>query len=789
MKMRKLRSGLWRREYIALAASVGFSMLALTLVPSMTVVAQTAGREGIASKPKSARKKATAAGAGSAAAAAIEKRVNALLARMTLEEKVGQLNQMLPDNTTAEMVRKGEVGSILDLTDPDRIHAMQQVAVEQSRLHIPILFGFDVIHGYRTIFPIPLAMAGSFDPSVVETADRIAAAEATACGERWTFAPMLDIARDSRWGRITEGNGEDPVLGAAMAGAAVRGFQGGDLADPHHLLACAKHYAAYGAAEGGRDYNTADMSEATLRNIYLPPFQAAVQAGAQSFMTAFNDLNGTPGVENRFLLQTVLRGEWKYTGLVVSDWDAVNELIHHGVAADDAQATLKALTAGTDMDMHDGAYRRTLAQLVRSGRVPMAAVNDAVRNVLRVKFELGLFEHPYNGSAAEARATWLTPQNRAAARQAAEKSAILLRNEGGTLPLASDVKRVAVIGPLADDGSEPLSHWYGIGRAEDTVTLLQALKEKLPQAEIRYEKGVELHNYNLAAVDSGAPADAGGGAGSDEAGIQRAVAAAKGADVAILALGETAEMSGEGGSRSSLDLPGAQEQLLEAVAATGTPVVLVLMNGHPLSIRWAAAHVPAILEMWEAGTEAGHAAVDLLFGDANPGAKLPVSVPRSADQIPIYYDHLNTGRPPGATRFTSRYQDLPPTPLFPFGFGLSYTTFRISDLHLASGQIPRSGTLQATVMVTNTGSRAGDEVAQLYIHQRVATLSQPVRELKAFQRVTLRPGESRELHFSVPARNLGYWDNQGRYRLEPGEFDVYVGDSSVGGLQTGFELE
>ncbi|HUZ45172.1 MAG TPA: beta-glucosidase BglX [Terriglobia bacterium] len=709
----------------------------------------------------------------SPAEAQLDRQVNELLARMTTEEKIGQLTVLRVDPATSEMIRKGEVGSIFGVTNPAEIARLQHIAVTESRLHIPILFGFDVIHGYRTIFPIPLAMAGSFDPKLEEGEAAIAAAEASAAGQRWTFAPMIDIARDPRWGRITEGAGEDPVLAAAMAAAQVRGFQGDNLADPRHLLACAKHFAAYGAAEGGRDYNTADMSMQRLRNVYLPPFHAAVTAGAQSVMTAFNALNGVPGVENSFLLQQVLRKEWGFRGLVASDYDAVNELITHGVATDSRQAVREALSAGTDMDMHDGLYLKELPALLAEGHIPPALLNKAVRRVLRVKIELGLFDHPYTAAdASSAKTHWLTPAARAAAKAAEERSAVLLHNSGNLLPLDESLKTVAVIGPLADSHKEPLSSWHGDGDPKDTVTILDGLKQQLPNARFLVEKGVAVR---------------GDSEQESEAGIARAVAAARQAQVAILTLGETADMSGEAASRSCLNLPGHQEQLLEAVVNTGTPVVLLLMNGHPLTISWAANRVPAILELWEGGTEVGNAAADLLFGKANPGGKLAVSIPRTVGQIPVYYDHLNTGRPGTLkTHNNSRYLDLPLGPLYRFGYGLSYTTFRFSQLTLSSPEIKRKGRMEVSVTISNTGHRVGDEVAQLYIRQRVASLSQPVRELKGFERITLPPGRSRPVRFTLSARQLGFWDNEGRFRIEPGTFDLWVGDSSAGGLHTSF---
>jgi beta-glucosidase len=706
---------------------------------------------------------------------AVDARVNALLAQMTTQEKIGQLTQLVATDVTPEMIRNGEVGSILSDTDSAEIARLQHIGMTQSRLHIPILFGFDVIHGYRTIFPMPLAMAGSFDPKLEENASAIAAAEATAGGQKWTFAPMVDIARDPRWGRITEGAGEDPVLGAAMAAAQVRGFQGHNLADPKHLLACAKHFAAYGAAEGGRDYNTADMSLERLRNIYLPPFHAAVAAGVGSIMTAFNDLNGVPGVRDQFLLEHVLRGEWNFNGFVVSDYDAVSELMIHGVADSPDEAVQEAFTAGTDMDMHDGLYLKALPTLLTAKRIPMARLDEAVRRVLRTKIELGLFDHPYTAAdASEAATHWLMPAYRAATQVAEERSAVLLRNSNGLLPLRETLSTIAVIGPLADSHTEPLGHWHGDGNPQDTVTILDGLRRHLPNARILAVKGVAVEG------DSEAVA---------QAGIARAVAAARQAQVVILALGEGAEMAGEGGSRSSLNLPGHQEQLLEAVVNVGTPVVVLLMNGHPLTVSWAAHHVQAILELWEGGTEVGNAAAELLFGGANPGAKLPITVPRTVGQIPIYYDHLNTGRPGRmTTRYSARYLDLPLGPLYRFGYGLSYTTFQFSDLTLSAPSMSRDGSIEISATIANTGQRAGDEVAQLYIHQRVSTMSQPVRELKDFERLTLEAGQSETVRFTVRARQLGFWDDESRFRIEPGTFDLWVGDGSAGGLHTTFTV-
>jgi beta-glucosidase len=679
---------------------------------------------------------------------AIDERVDWLLSRMTLEEKLGQLSQyVLEQPEWPPALAEGLPGSILHHGGAALINETQRAVIANSRLKIPLLIGYDVIHGYRTIFPIPLAIASSWDPQLAELSARVAAREARASGIHWTFAPMVDIARDPRWGRVAEGAGEDPLLGAAMAAAYVRGFQGKNLAAPDALLACAKHFAAYGAAEGGRDYAGTELSEATLRQVYLPPFKAAVDAGVGTLMSAFESVNGVPASANRHLLHDILRREWKFRGFVVSDWDAVAELTNHGIAASKQDAARKAITAGVDMDMWDHSYM-TLAAAVREGRLSKSVVDAAVRRVLRAKFLVGLFDEPYTNEAAAAAVT-LTPEHRAAARRVAQQSIVLLRNEGNLLPLAKSGRSIAVVGPLADSKEDMLGPWSAQGKAEEAISALEGFR---------------------AAV-------------TDQASI---VKAAEGADVIIAVLGERREMSGEAASRASLDLPGDQQKLLESLVTTGKPVVLVVMSGRPLAISWAAEHVPAIVQAWFLGSESGHALADVLFGDVNPSGKLPITVPRTTGQVPIYYAHLRTGRPGSVEdKFTNKYIDVPIGPLFPFGFGLSYTKFDYSNLELSSMHFDRRLTVSADVR--NSGDRAGEEIVQLYLADPVASISRPVKELKGFQRIALRPGETKRVEFTITRRDLEFWSNN-RWIAEPGEFKVWIGPSSAAGLEGKFEL-
>jgi beta-glucosidase len=696
----------------------------------------------------------------------IDSRVEALLSQMTLEEKLGQLTQFVPDQPAFRpALAKGLVGSVLNSGTAAQTNEIQRAAVAGSRLKIPLIIGHDVIHGYRTIFPIPLAIASSWDPEMARLAARIGATEARTTGIRWTFAPMVDIARDPRWGRIAEGAGEDPFLGSAMAAAYVRGFQGANPAAPDALLACAKHFAAYGAAEGGRDYATTDMSEATLREVYLPPFKAAVDAGVGSLMSAFNAVNGVPATSNAFLLDTVLRGEWKFNGFVVSDWSAVTEVINHGAASDPSDAALKALTAGVDLDMWANSYI-TLADAVRSGRLPVAVVDRAVRRILRAKFLVGLFDDPYTDEKRAA-SIILAPAHRQAARQVAQRSIVLLKNEGSLLPLPKPGRTIAIVGPLAESKTDMLGPWAAEGKPEETVSVMEGLRAKLGTTAFMHASG-------------GAVSKA-----SDEE-LATAVTAANRADVIVAVLGEDRDMSGEAASRSSLDLPGRQQELLQRLVATGKPVVLVVMSGRPLSISWAAEHVPAIVQGWFLGTEGGHAIADVLFGDVNPSGRLPVTMPRTVGQVPIYHAMLPSGRPADpANKFTSKYIDLPLGPLYPFGHGLTYTKFAYSNLQVTScGE----ACFRVSADIANTGSRAGTETAQLYINDPVASVSRPVRQLKGYQRVSLGPGESKRVEFTVDRSALQFW-YEGQWRTEPGKFNVWIAPDAASGLQGSFELK
>lgn len=734
----------------------------------------------------------------------VDARVDALLKRMTPAEKVGQLVQYSAGQPTgpgtgrgdyAEMIRAGQIGSFLNATEPRKINEYQRIAVEQSRLRIPLLFGLDVIHGFKTEFPIPLGLASTWDPALVEQAARVAAVEASAHGIRWTFSPMVDIARDPRWGRIAEGAGEDPFLGAAMAAAYVRGYQGTRLDAPDSIAACAKHYVGYGAAEAGRDYNTTEISEHTLREIYLPPFQSAVRAGALSLMSAFNSINGVPSTANAFTLKQVLRGEWGFGGPVVSDWNAVAELIPHGIALDGATAARKAFQAGVDMDMASSLYHDHLLQLLQSRQVDQAGLDAAVRHVLRVKFALGLFEHPLVDEAAAAGALY-RPDSLALAQRAAERSLVLLRNESGPggkplLPLDGNVGQVAVIGPLGDDPSHPDG-----AKAEGParMTLVEALSQRLGAARVARYQGTGI-------VD-----------GTDQ-GIADSVAGAQKADVVVLTLGEEPSMSGEAASRAHLDLPGRQQELLEAVVATGKPVVLVLFSGRPLTLPWAFAHVPSVIAAWFPGISAGTALARVLTGEAEPGGRLVVSWPRSLGQVPLYYNALNTGRPPvgvdltrppadGDSRWFSRYLDEQNAPQYPFGHGLSYTRFGYGPVTLSAARLSaakvnaalkKSGSsaplLTAEADVKNEGERPGEDVVQLYAQLRGTSIAEPVRMLRGFQRVALRPGETRRVRFELTAEALALWTADKVFAVEPSQVAVWISPDAAQGTPARLDIE
>jgi beta-glucosidase len=738
----------------------------------------------------------------------LDARVEALLGRMTLEEKVGQLVQYSAGQPTGpgtgrtdyeDMIAKGQIGALFNIATAKETNAYQRIAIEKSRLKIPLVFGLDVIHGFRTIFPVPLALASTWDPPLVEQAARIAAREASATGIRWTFSPMVDIARDARWGRITEGAGEDPYLGSVMAAAYVRGYQGERLDAPDSLAATAKHFVGYGAAEGGRDYNTTEISEHTLRQVYLPPFRAAVDAGAATIMSAFNSLNGIPTSANPFTLRQVLREEWGFRGVVDSDWESVRELMHHGVAIDREAAAMKAFMAGVDLDMASSVYHDHLAALVRAGKVPEVRIDESVRNVLRLKLALGLFERPFADEARE-RDAMLRPDGLALAQQAAERSFVLLKNDavqGGApiLPLSDRAGRVALIGPLADDLSSALGSWAGLGKVEDVASFRAALAKRVGDKNLVHHKGVGIRD------------------GSDED-LAAAVDAAKKADVVILTLGEDGGgMTGEATSRAHLGLPGRQQELLEKVVATGKPVVLVLFSGRPLTLPWAFEHVPAVLAAWLPGVQAGPALVRTLFGESSPSGKLVVSWPRSVGQLPLYYNALNTGRPADKSDLTnplggaddtyvSRYIDERNDPQFPFGYGLSYTTYRYGPTAIDGGPPAAAAltaglhdaasgakaVLTASAEVTNTGSRAGEEVVQLYVRLIGTSTSQPVRALKGFQRISLAPGETKTVTFAVEPDALALWNDRNVWVVEPAKVAVWISPDSAHGAPAIFQV-
>jgi beta-glucosidase len=724
-----------------------------------------------------------------------EQRAQALLKQMNLDEKVGQLNQsagiqmpMLGSDKPDTLIAQGRVGSILWLTDVKEINRLQHIAVEKSRLHIPILFAFDVIHGYRTVFPVPLAMASSWDPSVEEQAQHFAAQDARAAGIEWTFTPMVDIARDARWGRIVEGAGEDPYLGKAMAAAQVRGFQGEQLG-PDSVIACVKHFAGYGAADGGRDYDSSYIPEDLFRNVYLAPFYAAAKAGAGTFMSAYMDLNDVPASGNKWLLTDILRGEWGFKGFLVSDAFAVASLQVHGYAKDPSDAAYKAFNAGLNMDMASQTYTKNLAQLVKDGKVTEAQIDEMVLPILTAKYQVGLFDHPY-ADESKVEATLNRPEGLALERKLAARSMVLLKNDKQTLPLKTSLKKIALIGPLADSATEIEGGWtveglFGGGGKSHPVTLLAGIKNKLPNAQITTVAGPQLSRVFPGLLDQLAGKKVLPPPTPQETAdwIAKVKAAASNSDLVVAVMGELASMSSEAASRATLDLPGIQQQMLEAAVATGKPVVLVLLAGRPLDIRWPAEHVPAILEAWYPGTEGGNAIADVLFGDVNPGGKLPVSWPRTAGAEPLYYNHNLTHEPEDRPQFTSRYWDIQSKPLYPFGYGLSYTTFKYANLKLSLASIGADGSTQVSVDVTNTGSVAGDAVAQVYIHQRWGSASRPVRQLKGFQRVALQPGETKTLTFPLGKDELEFWSPQTKnWVVESSTFDVWAGEDSTATL-------
>jgi beta-glucosidase len=725
-----------------------------------------------------------------------KQKAEALLKQMTLDEKVGQLNEasgiVFPgfvDKKPDDLIAQGGVGSILWQMNVPEINRLQHIAVDKSRLHIPILFGFDVIHGYRTVFPVPLAMASSWDPSVEEQAQHLAAEDARAAGIQWTFTPMVDIARDARWGRIVEGAGEDPYLGSAMARAQVRGFQGAKLG-PNSVMVTVKHFAGYGAADGGRDYDSVYVPEELMENVYLVPFHAAEQAGAGSFMSAYMDLNDVPATGNHWLLTDVLRKDWGFQGIVLSDAFAVGSLVTHGYAKDGEDAAYKAITAGLNMDMASLTYTNNLAKLVKEGRVSEPYLDEMVLPILEAKYDLGLFEHPY-ADESKVESMLSRPEGLALEQKLASRSMVLLRNENHTLPLSKSLKRVAVIGPLSDSGHDIEGGWtveglFGPGGKSHPVTVYAGIKNKLgSSADVTLVSGPVPSRVFAGLLDqlSGRKPTPPPTPEETADWIAKAKAAAANADVVVAVMGETSSMSGEAASRATLDLPGIQEQMLEAIATTGKPVVLVLESGRPFDIRWATEHVPAILEAWYPGTQGGDAVADILFGDVNPGGKLPVSWPRTAGSEPLYYNHNRTHEPEDAPGFTSRYWDVSSKPLYPFGYGLSYSTFKFANLQLSKTSMRAGDTTEVKVDVTNTSSVAGDAVAQIYIHQRYGSASRPVRQLKGFERIALQPGETKTLTFPLGKEELQYWNPQTKQWVEePSDFDVWAGQDSTASL-------
>ncbi|WP_428230207.1 glycoside hydrolase family 3 N-terminal domain-containing protein [Flavobacterium sp.] len=717
----------------------------------------------------------------------IDQKVNALLKKMTLEEKIGQLNQYTGDNSATgpitinpnkqAEIKAGIVGSMLNIIGTKYTRQYQELAM-QSRLKIPLLFGQDVIHGYKTTFPIPLAEAASWDLAAIELAARVAATEASASGIHWTFAPMVDIGRDPRWGRVMEGAGEDTYLGSKIAYARVKGFQGNKLGDLNSVMACVKHFAAYGAAVGGRDYNSVDMSERMLWETYLPPFKAALDAGAATFMNSFNDLNGIPATANAHLQRDILKGKWNFQGFVVSDWGSIGEMVAHGYSKDLKAAALAAITAGSDMDMESNAYRYHLAELVKEGKVPVDLIDDAVKRILRKKFELGLFDDPYRYSDQKRAEALNDPENRKAALDVAQKSIVLLKNEKETLPLSKNLKTIAFIGPMVKEYKENMGFWSvelpEVDYNKWIVSQWDGLQNKVGKnTKLLYAKGCDVD-------------------GNNKDGFAEAVATAQQADVVILSIGERRDMSGEAKSRSDLHLPGVQEDLVKAIQATGKPVVVLVNAGRPLIFNWTADNVPAIVYTWWLGTEAGNAIANVLFGDYNPSGKLPMTFPREVGQIPIYYNHFSTGRPAkdeDSKNYVSAYIDLKNSPKFPFGYGLSYTKFNYSDLKLSSVKIKSNETIKVSFQLSNVGKVAGEEVVQLYLKDKFGSVVRPVLELRDFQKVKLNAGESKTIEFTIDKEKLSFYNDKLEFKAEAGDFEVMIGASSADiKLKADFEL-
>ena len=729
----------------------------------------------------------------------IEGKIDELLSRMTVDEKVGQMNQYTSswdltgpppsegDNKVKfDQIKSGLVGSMLNVLSAEATREAQEFAVEESRLGIPMIFGYDVVHGYKTMMPVPLGETASWDLELIEKSAAVAAAEASAAGVHWTFAPMVDISRDARWGRVMEGAGEDPYLASLVAAARVKGFQGDDLKATHTIAACAKHFAAYGFAEAGRDYNTVDISLATMKNVVLPPFKACLDAGAASFMNAFNEWEGIPATGDHYLQRELLKGEWDFQGFVVSDWGSIGEMVNHGYAADNKHAAELAVNAGSDMDMESRAYVYNLAKLVKEGKVEEKVLDDAVRRILRVKFQLGLFDDPYKYCDPEREErVIMSDEHMAIAREAAKKSIVLLKNDNAILPLKKEGQKIAVIGPLAKSKDVPLGSWRAQAITNSAISLWEGMESAISQkADLSYAEGAALTTGERSFLMELTFNE------DDTSGFSEALEVAKSAEVVVFAIGEDCWQTGEGRSQTNIELAGVQMELFRAIKEVNPNVVVVLMNGRPVAIPEIAENATAILEVWHLGSQAGHGIADVLFGDYNPAGKLPVSFPRATGQVPIAYNHKNTGRPTGGPMvFWSHYTDEENSPLYPFGYGLSYTTFEYGELSLSSDNISLNETLTVTCLLENTGNTAGIEVAQLYIRDKVASITRPVKELKGFERVALDAGESKEVRFDIDAQMLGFYNRKGDWVVEAGEFDVFVGTNSQEVKMGSFQLK
>ncbi|WP_340171028.1 beta-glucosidase BglX [Lacinutrix sp.] len=727
----------------------------------------------------------------------IENKIDSLLHIMTIEEKVGQMNQYsdfwdvtgpAPKNGSAEIkythIKKGLVGAMLNVKGVEHVRAFQKIAVEDTRLGIPLLFGFDVIHGFKTLSPIPLAEASSWDLDAIQKSARVAATEASSAGINWTFAPMVDITRDARWGRVMEGAGEDPFLASKIATARIKGFQGDNLKATNTIAACAKHFAAYGFVEAGKEYNTVDIGASTLHNIVLPPFEAAVQADVKTFMNSFNELNGIPVTGNSYLQREILKGKWNFQGFVVSDWASIRELINWGHAKDSKEASKIAVNAGSDMDMEGYAYVEELAKLVKNGDVKESIIDDAVRRILRVKFELGLFDNPYKYcDIKNEKNTLYNPKHQEAVLYIAKKSIVLLKNENNILPLKKEGQKIALIGALAADKNSPLGSWRIASDDNTAVSVLEGM-QKYDGNTLNYQKGVDLIIGQASFVNEVVINQ------NDKSKFPEAIKAAKESDIVVMVLGEHGFQSGEGRSRTSLGLPGLQQELLEAIFKVNKNIVLVLNNGRPLAIEWATKNIPAIVEAWQLGSQSGNAIAEVLYGDYNPSGKLPMSFPRNVGQLPLYYNYKNTGRPSndGDNVFWSHYSDSKNTPLFPFGFGLSYTKFKYSNFKINGSKFKLNETIELSIDVTNTGNFDGKEVVQLYIRDLVGSITRPVKELKGFELIAIKKGETKTVNFVLNKNLLGFYNNDGDFITEVGDFKVYIGSNSVDTIEKEIEL-